>query len=283
MSCGMDYPCDMPATPHDRAPELSLIAPAHNEEDNVGPLVREVDEALSAAGIRYEFIIVDDGSTDATLARLEQLLERYPRLRVLRLTCTPPGRGNGQSAAFFAGIRASRAPVLAMIDADCQNDPADIPRLLARMRETEADLVQGDRSHARKDNIVRRVTSIISRWFRVMLFRDRVRDTACSLRVVRRQVALQLLLQFRGQHRYIPMIARHLGYTVVEMPVNHRPRNAGRAKYGILNRAIPAVGDVLAVRWMMNRRRPCEYEERTAAPVAPAPRAPAARTDQLVP
>jgi dolichol-phosphate mannosyltransferase len=268
-----------------RTPQLSLIAPAHNEEDNVAPLVREVDETLRGAEIDYEFIVVDDGSTDATLPRLAQMLGRYPRLRVIRLSKTPKGRGNGQSAAFHAGIRAARAPVLAMIDADCQNDPADIPRLLAQMEAGGADLVQGDRSHARKDSLMRRVTSVVSRWFRVLLFRDSIRDTACSLRVIRREVALQLLLQFRGQHRYIPMIARHLGYRVVEAPVNHRPRNAGRAKYGLFNRAIPAIGDVLAVRWMMRRRRSCEFEEIEAAENASAPARETAHAgaDQFVP
>jgi len=276
----------MKAASRSKTPELSLIAPAHNEEDNIAPLVREVDEVLSAAGIEYEFIVIDDGSTDATLPRLKHLLEDVHALRVIRLTGTPRGRGNGQSAAFHAGIRAARAHVLAMIDADCQNDPADVPRLLARMRESGADLVQGDRSHARKDTPIRRVTSVVSRWFRVILFKDRVRDTACSLRVIRRDVALQLLLQFRGQHRYIPMIARHLGYRVEEMPVNHRPRRAGSAKYGLFNRAIPAIGDVIAVRWMMRRRRCCEYEEIEveAAPLPPpARRHEPATPDQLVP
>ncbi len=252
------------------------------------PLVREVDQALSDAGSEYEFIVVDDGSTDATLPRLRQLTAGYSRLRVIRLTRTPPGRGNGQSAAFHAGIRAARAPLLAMLDADLQNDPADIPRLLSHMRETGADLVQGDRSGARMDSALRKVTSVVSRWFRVILFRDSIRDTACSLRVIRRDLALQLLLQFRGQHRYSPLLARHLAYKVEEMPVNHRPRAAGRAKYGLFNRAIPAIGDVIAVRWMMKRRRSIVYEEiveesAPSSPAAPSHRRVEATADQLVP
>ncbi len=134
------------------------------------------------------------------------------------------------------------------------------------MRESGADLVQGDRSHARRDNLVRRISSVVSRWFRVFLFGDSIRDTACSLRVIRREVALQLPLQFKGQHRYIPMTARDLGYRVIEMRVNHRPRVAGEAKYGVFDRGFAAIGDVQAVRWMRKRRRPVAADEITPAP-----------------
>jgi glycosyltransferase involved in cell wall biosynthesis len=169
---------------------------------------------------------------------------------------TLPGRGNGQSAAFYAGFRMSRGEFIAVLDADCQNDPCDIPVMLEIMGETGADLVQGDRSHARNDNIVRRASSIVGRLFRRWLLNDTIRDTGCSLRLMRREVALAIPLEFRGMHRFIPVTARHLNYKVIEVPVNHRARTAGVPKYGIMNRAIPGLIDCLAVRWMHRRRRP---------------------------
>jgi hypothetical protein len=131
------------------------------------------------------------------------------------------------------------------------------------MRQTGADMVQGDRSHARKDNIVRRVGAIVGRTFRRWLLGDTIRDTGCSLRVMKREIAAQLPLEFKGMHRFIPVTARHLGYTVVEMKVNHRPRVAGETKYGmgITKRALPGLIDLLAVRYMRNRRRPVDHME----------------------
>lgn len=241
--------------------ELSIIAPAHNEEDNVGPLVAEIDATLAAGPIRYEIIIVDDGSTDHTRERLRSLVDQHPSLRIIRMTNTPPGKGNGQSAAFHAGLRAARGELIALLDADLQNDPADLPRLLEVMRTTGADMVQGDRSANRRDTLGRRIASWVGRTFRKLLLGDTIRDTGCSLRVMRRAVGLAIPLEFRGMHRFIPITARQLGYTVVETPVRHRPRVAGQAKYGVFNRAIPGFIDCLAVRWMRHRRRPTSAEE----------------------
>ena len=239
---------------------LSVIAPAHNEHENLSRLAEEIIAALDPQGIDYEIIIVDDGSTDHTPRILLELVRRHPRLRALRMLETPPNKGNGQSAAFHAGFRAARGENIAVLDADCQNDPADIPAMLETMRQTGADLVQGDRSHARADTIVRKASSWVGRFFRRMLLGDTIRDTGCSLRIMRREVALSIPLEFRGMHRFIPVTARHMNYKVVEMPVNHRPRTAGQAKYGIWNRAIPGLIDCFAVRWMYHRRRPVRYE-----------------------
>jgi dolichol-phosphate mannosyltransferase len=239
---------------------LSVVAPAHNEQDNVRPLVGEIAAALDDLDLSYEIIIVDDGSTDRTRQVLVDLLGEYPQLRVIGMTRTPPGRGNGQSAAFHAGFREARGDLIAVLDADLQNDPADIPAMLRRMEEIGADLVQGDRSANRRDNVVRRVSSWVGRFFRRRLLGDTIRDTGCSLRVMRRAVALELPLKYRGMHRFIPVTARQLGYTVVEMPVRHRPRVSGEPKYGIWNRAFCGIPDCLAVRWMRKRRRPVAYE-----------------------
>jgi dolichol-phosphate mannosyltransferase len=202
------------------------------------------------------------------------MMARHQRLRVVRMLNTPgvSGRGSGQSAAFHAGIRASMGVLVALIDGDCQNDPADIPPMVERLAGGGVDMVQGDRSADRRDGMIRRVSSWVGRFFRRLLLGDTIRDTGCSLRVMRRAVALALPLEFRGAHRFIPFTARQLGFRVVEMPVRHRARTAGRTKYGIRNRAIPGLVDCFAMRWMRSRRRGVRYEEvtgeRAARPMA---------------
>ena len=154
---------------------------------------------------------------------------------------------------------------MATLDADLQNDPADLPTMLSMMTQHGADMVQGGRSHARKDNVVRRVGSIVGRKFRRWLLGDTIRDTGCSLRIMKREIAVKLPLEFRGMHRFIPVTARHLGYTVVEHRVNHRQRGAGETKYGmgIVQRALPGLIDLLVVRYMRNRRRHWDHAEVT--------------------
>ena len=245
--------------------EISVVAPAHNERDNIETLVREVHDALEPLGMAFEFIIVDDGSTDGTGEAVRALASARPWLRLITMSDTPPGRGNGQSAAFHAGFRAARGELIAVLDADLQNDPADLPAMLELLRTSNADLVQGDRSRARRDGLVRRVGSRVGRLFRRMILGDTIRDTGCSLRLIKREIALRLPLEFKGMHRFIPVTARHMGYTVVEMPVNHRPRVAGKTKYGmgIVQRALPGLVDCFAVRYMSTRRRPVASIERT--------------------
>lgn len=250
--------------------DLSVVAPAHNEEPNVDALVEEVGRVLQGMPepLVFELVIVDDGSTDGTRAAVTALIPGRPWLRCIAMTNTPPGRGNGQSAAFHAGFRAARGRLIAVLDADLQNDPADLPAMLDLLAKSNADMVQGDRSHARKDNAVRRVGSVVGRLFRRLLLGDTIRDTGCSLRLMKREIALQLPLEFKGMHRFIPAMARHLGFKVVEMPVHHRPRVAGQTKYGfgIAKRAIPGLIDCFAVRYMRNRRRPVSSAECEPAP-----------------
>lgn len=245
--------------PAPEAIELSVVAPAHNEEANLRLLVGEIVAAIAPLGIPFEIVIVDDGSTDRTAIELLTLASEEPRLRVIRMLRTPPGRGNGQSAAFHAAFRASRGRLIAVLDADRQNDPADLPAMLRLLGTEQADMVQGDRSANRRDSFVRRVSSAVGRWARRLLLADSIRDTGCSLRVMRREVALAIPLEFRGMHRFIPICARQLGYRVIEAPVCHRPRVAGEAKYGVWNRALPGLIDCFAVRWMNSRRRPTDW------------------------
>lgn len=242
------------------AVRLSVVAPAHNEEENIAELIKQVGEALSPHELCFEFVIVDDGSTDTTKAKIIAHQDQNPWVRCVSMTNTPQGSGNGQSAAFHAGFRAAQGELIAVLDADLQNDPADIPAMLILLEESNADFVQGDRSAARSqgDAKIRQIGSWVGRKFRLWVLGDTITDTGCSLRVMKREIALRLPLEFKGMHRFIPATARHLGYTVVEMPVSHRHRHAGTPKYGmgITKRAIPGLIDLFAVRYMRNRRKP---------------------------
>jgi dolichol-phosphate mannosyltransferase len=247
--------------------ELSVIAPAHNEAENIAKLVEEIHNALDPLGITYEFVIVDDGSTDATRQQILTQATQHPWVRCVAMTDTPPGSGNGQSAAFHAGFRAAQGHLVASLDADLQNDPADLPKMLELLETSGADFVQGDRTGVRKqgDSPIRLVGSWVGRTFRRMILGDTITDTGCSLRIMKREIALQLPLELRGMHRFIPVTARHLGYRVIEIPVNHRARHAGEPKYGwgITTRALPGLIDLFAVRYMSKRRRPVNYSEHT--------------------
>ena len=247
-----------PASSPDTPIELSIVAPAHNEEENVAALVEQVGAAIAPLGIAFEFLLIDDGSTDNTRHATEALMPERPWLRCVTMTNTPPHAGHGQSAAFHAGFRATRGRLIAVLDADLQNDPADFPAMLELLKREGADMVQGDRSHARQDSPIRKIGSWVGRKFRLWLLGDRIRDTGCSLRIMKREVALALPLEYKGMHRFIPVTAASLGYKVVEMPVSHRARVAGETKYGmgIVKRALPGLVDCFAVRWMRNRRRP---------------------------
>ena len=239
---------------------LSVVAPAHNEEENIDELIKQVGDALVPTKINFEFIIVDDGSTDTTKSKIIAHQAQFPWVRCISMTNTPAGSGNGQSAAFHAGFRAASGQLIAVLDADLQNDPADIPAMLTLLEESNADFVQGDRSAARSqgDAKIRLFGSWVGRKFRLWVLGDTIRDTGCSLRVMKQEIALTLPLEFKGMHRFIPATARHMGYKVVEMPVSHRHRHAGEPKYGmgITKRALPGLIDLFAVRYMRNRRRP---------------------------
>jgi glycosyltransferase involved in cell wall biosynthesis len=235
--------------------DLSIVAPAHDEEANIAGLVDDVRRALEGAAVRFEMIVVDDGSRDGTRAAIASAMAAHPWLRGLALAPVAHGAGNGQSAAFRAGIAAARGTFVALMDADRQNDPGDIPAMLDLLRRRNADVVQGDRTADRHDRREKRIASRIGRMFCRVFLGDTTRDTGCSLRILRREVAAQLPLQYRGMHRFIPYYARLLGYDVVELPVRHRARTAGSTHYGIGDRALSGVRDILAVRWMRSRLR----------------------------
>lgn len=222
-------------------PKLSVVVPLFNEEENVEPLQRELEAALE--GWNYELVLVDDGSSDGTAARVR----RGENVQLLRLA-----QNTGQSAAMFAGLRAARGEILALIDGDLQNDPADIPKLAAEI-EKGADLVCGYRAK-RKDTAFKRFQSRIANAVRSRFTGDGVRDTGCSLKAMRRECR-DALIPFRGMHRFIPAMIKAAGYKLVEIEVNHRPRQHGDSKYGGgLKRAIPATRDMFGVRWLNSRQ-----------------------------
>lgn len=221
-------------------PALSVVIPLYNEEDNIAPLQQELATAL--AGIDYEIILVDDCSKDQTLARIE----RRPEVRVIEFA-----KNTGQSAAMYVGIHAARGDAIVLLDGDRQNDPADIPRLLTEI-EKGADLVCGYRAN-RKDTPFKRVQSRIANFVRSRFTGDGVRDTGCTLKAMRRQCR-EALVPFYGMHRFIPALIKGLGYRIVEVPVNHRPRVAGVSKYGFGNRAWKATCDMFAVKWLLSRQ-----------------------------
>ncbi len=222
------------------APALSVVIPLYNEQDNVEDLQKQVQQALE--GLDYELVLVDDGSKDATVARVQ----KGPCVRLLEFE-----KNAGQSAAMYAGIHAARGEVIALLDGDLQNDPADIPLLLAEI-EKGADLVCGYRAK-RKDTVVKRITSRVANFVRSRFTKDGVRDTGCTLKAMRRECRAALV-PFYGMHRFIPALVKGMGYKLVEIPVNHRPRTAGVSKYGLGNRAIKATVDMFGVRWLLSRQ-----------------------------
>jgi dolichol-phosphate mannosyltransferase len=219
---------------------VSVVVPLFNEEQSVAMLQRELADALT--GLDYEIIFVDDGSRDETAASIAV----DPRTRVLRFE-----KNAGQSAAIFAGLQAVRSEVAVLIDGDLQNDPADIPLLLAEISRG-ADLVCGYRAQ-RKDTLLKRITSRVANFVRSRFTRDGVRDTGCTLKAMRRD-CISALVPFKGMHRFIPALVKGAGYRLVEVPVNHRPRRFGQSKYGLGNRALRATIDMFGVRWLLSRR-----------------------------
>ncbi|RFC44164.1 MAG: dolichol-phosphate mannosyltransferase [Verrucomicrobia bacterium] len=219
---------------------LSVVIPLFNEEDNVAPLCEEI--ALALAGQPHEIILVDDKSTDTTLRSIPS----KPEIRVIEFS-----KNTGQSAAMYAGIHAAIGDILILMDGDRQNDPADIQKLLAELNKGY-DLVCGYRA-SRKDTFSKRLTSRFANSIRSRFTRDGVRDTGCTLKVLRRECR-EALLPFNGMHRFIPALIKGMGYKITEMPVNHRPRVAGVSKYGFGNRALRATMDMFAVRWLLSRQ-----------------------------
>jgi dolichol-phosphate mannosyltransferase len=227
-------------------PDLSVVFPVYNEEENVPILMEEIARALDGKGWSYEVVAVDDGSTDRSLAVLRELRTKYPSLRVLTFE-----KNSGQTAALDAAWRAARGRLVVSLDADLQNDPADIPKMILALESSEADMVIGVRVN-RHDTWSRKMQSRIGNGVRNWITNDRITDTGCSLKLVKRE-AIDRVKLYTGMHRFLPTLIRMAGYKVIEMPVNHRARQFGVSKYGAMNRAFRGLVDCMAVRWMGKR------------------------------
>jgi dolichol-phosphate mannosyltransferase len=225
-------------------PEISLVIPVYNEAESLPQLAAEIAAALGPLGRPYEAIWVDDGSEDGSGEVLRRLARQDPALRIVRLR-----RHAGQSAALDAGFRRARGGIVVTLDADLQNDPADIPRLLARL--ATCDVVSGVRTD-RQDSWLRRLSSRVAAGVRNRLLRDDVADVGCSLRACRAEV-MRRVPRFDGMHRFLPTLLKLAGARTAEIPVHHRPRLHGLPKYNIRNRLWRALGDLIAVRWMQKR------------------------------
>ncbi len=245
------------AAPDPDGPLLSVVIPMRNEGPNVVPLLAEIAAALG--GTPHEVVCVDDGSTDDTAARLTEAMARYLVVAVRH------GSACGQSAAVVSGVLVARAPWIATLDGDGQNDPADIPKLWARARAEGPGgvLVAGHRV-TRKDSGVKRVTSRIANAVRARLLGDATPDTGCGLKVFPRALFLDLP-RFDHMHRYLPALVLRHGGRVVSEAVNHRPRTRGSSNYGTLDRLVVSIADMLGVIWLQRRwKRP--IAERLSAP-----------------
>ena len=224
-----------------------------NEADNILPMAEEVAAALAAVAQKYELVFVDDCSTDATWEKIRAANQNDPRVRGLRLA-----RNSGQSAALWTGIQATSSPIIATLDGDLQNDPAELPGMLTEL--AQCDFVCGMRLE-RQDNFVRRASSRVARWARKTVLGADFRDTGCALRVFKRETIVGLF-GFNGLHRFLPVLVQGGGFTTKEIPVSHRPRVAGVSKYGVWNRVWRGIVDLFAIAWYQKRRtRPVPFTE----------------------
>ena len=249
------------------AAEISIIVPVFNEADNVLPMAREVSVAMAKLGRDWELLFVDDASTDDTPKRIVEAACADARVRGLRHQ-----RNAGQSAAVWTGIQGTSSSILCTLDGDLQNDPADLPAMIAEL--ARVDFVGGMRLN-RRDTWLRKVSSKIARSARKAALGADFRDTGCAIRAFKR-TALAGVFPFNGLHRFLPILVHGGGATTLELPVNHRPRVAGVSKYGVWNRLGRGIYDLIAISWYQKRRyRPVEVVElraQSAEPMQPPDR-----------
>jgi glycosyltransferase involved in cell wall biosynthesis len=226
------------------APDLSIVVPVFNEEDSLAQLVREITAAMAPLPASYEVVFVDDGSTDRSREVLRELASGDGRLRIAAMP-----RNSGQSAALASGFRLARGQAVVTLDADLQNDPADIPRVLRAL--DGVGMVSGVRRN-RRDDWLRRASSRIANRVRRWVLDDGVTDVGCSLKAYQAEY-LRRIPAFNGFHRFLPALVRMAGGSVREVDVNHRPRVHGISKYGVHNRLWRGIADLLGVRWMRRR------------------------------
>jgi dolichol-phosphate mannosyltransferase len=237
-------------------PALSFVVPCHNEQDNLRPLAQALREAAERERLTFEIIITDDCSQDKSWEILKELAAADARVRALRFAFNC-----GQSAASWAGMQVARGRYIVTLDADLQNDPRDLPKLLAGLKD--ADCVCGTRVESRRqgDSFVRVASSRIANWVRNKLSGEQISDAGCTYRAFKRECIANLKF-FKGMHRFLPTLFKIEGYTVTEVPVSTNPRRAGQTHYGVWNRLFASFYDLLAVRWMKRRMFRYQIAER---------------------
>jgi len=229
------------------APELSLVIPCYNEQDNLRALLKAIHEAVDPLQLPYEVVITDDCSRDRSWEILKELAAADPRIRGQRFAFNC-----GESAASWAGLKAARGKYLVTLDADLQNDPKDLPKFLEALKQY--DCVCGTRVKARGegDHFVRVASSRIANWVRNKLSGEQIADAGCTYRAFKRE-CIENLKFFKGMHRFLPTLFKIEGHTVTEIEVTNNPRFAGQSHYGVWNRLFASFYDLLAVRWMKKR------------------------------
>ena len=233
---------------------LSVVVPVKDEAENAGPLAREIAQALKT--VPHEIIFVDDGSSDGTAQKLTQLRSEIPQLRVLRHK-----RNLGQSRAIRSGVLAAKGEIIGTLDGDGQNDPADLPKLLAALNADAGLAMVGGVRVKRKDTASRRMASKLGNGFRNWMLKDGAADTGCGIKVIRRDAYLTLPY-FDHQHRFMIALLRREGFGVGFLPVGHRPRLSGVSKYTNFGRMLVSINDLLGMRWLIKRHRgPAGTEE----------------------
>lgn len=242
---------------------LSVIAPCHNEADNLIPFVTAIRAALEPLKITYEIVLADDRSTDKSWEILAVLGAKDPRVRAVRLA-----KNSGQSAAIWAALKAAQGRYVATLDADLQNDPADLPQFLAAIKDYDCVCGNRKQSRAKGDSIIRQLSSKIANGIRNWLTQETVADSACGYRMFRRECADNLKF-FKGMHRFMPTLFKIEGFQITEIPIRHHARQAGASHYGIWNRAGAALYDLFAVRWMQQRMIRFQVSERINFPPVP--------------
>jgi glycosyltransferase involved in cell wall biosynthesis len=233
--------------------EISVVVPVYNEEENLPVLIAKIVEVFKEIGLPYEMIFVDDGSSDGSLKVLKEMVSRTPHLRIIKLK-----QNRGLSTALLVGVREARGEKVVTLDADLQNDPEDIPKLLKYL--AQYDMVTGWR-HKREDPCLKKISSKIANAIRNRLSGEEIKDSACTLRAFKRE-CLENIPAFNGMHRFLSILVKLEGYRIVEVPVIHHTRKFGKSKYNIRNRMVRAFIDLLAVRWMKSRHIHYEIEER---------------------
>ena len=237
----------------DSATRISIVIPAFNEAENLPVLLREIEQVMAQQPAQWEVLLVNDGSTDNTLDVMMKLKQSYGVVRVLSLP-----QNHGLSAALDAGFRLATGDVIVSLDADLQNDPADIPKLLEGL--PEYDVVIGVRVQ-RKDTFVKQISSRIANGIRDFMLHEKWQDTGCTLKAYKRSY-LEKIKLFHGLHRFLPTLLLLEKARILEIPVNHRERMHGQSKYYLWNRLTGPLRDLLAVRWMKQHHFHYHVEEK---------------------